>query len=282
MAEIRCPLNNLLVTIDKKFQDQTSGGLYVDPTFRPGWYATVTGRVHSTPMAVRKDYNHGHPMPDLRPGDEVAFSYMAIYNEQHTSNDDEIFYEDPVGNPFETVWSNRKNQMIVRRNLKNGKFDAALFYEKDKKGVIVDQITGNRAEIESFLGKYMFGQTNNITYENLIDFAGDEYWQIDYPMVFAVKRGDEIEPVNGYALLDPPEKSMYVDKGGLHIVSDHLFGDNELHANLLYIGDPLPGAVKLGCRRGDKVVVPKDRVQEYQFWGKDYLVVKQDMILAKV
>jgi co-chaperonin GroES (HSP10) len=38
----------------------------------------------------------------------------------------------------------------------------------------------------------------------------------------------------------------------------------------------------LSVKQGDTVLVNSQTVQEYNFWGKDYLLARQDQLLAKV
>lgn len=77
-----CPIDFLIVELDKKFQDEiiTSGGLrlYLDTTYKPEEHVTITGKVLSVPRWISSRSDMEHIVPDARPGDQVLFRYLAV------------------------------------------------------------------------------------------------------------------------------------------------------------------------------------------------------------
>lgn len=76
---LKCPVNNLLVTVDKKYNDNI-GGLLLDTSFEPEQYATLNGVVISAPDKVEQDYWRTKIQMNIKPGDEVWFRYGVIFD----------------------------------------------------------------------------------------------------------------------------------------------------------------------------------------------------------
>lgn len=75
---MKCPINKLLVTIEKKYQDK-SGALFLDTTFQPEEYATLKGIVYSIPDRVDKE-SFRNVEQLARVGDEIWFSYAIVFD----------------------------------------------------------------------------------------------------------------------------------------------------------------------------------------------------------
>lgn len=96
---LQAPLNNLIITIEKKHQD-TIGDFYVDTTHNPEEHVTLTGTVVSLPRGIvdRIDYK-GYTTDGIRPGDTVFFRYDVVHHfaKQPTGDSTihkyEIFYK---------------------------------------------------------------------------------------------------------------------------------------------------------------------------------------------
>jgi co-chaperonin GroES (HSP10) len=83
-----CPVDFLIVKLDKKFQDEiiTPGGikLFLATEFEPGENATITGKVVSVPRAMSDSEEMRNIEPDVQPGDELIFSYLIVTSmDQH-------------------------------------------------------------------------------------------------------------------------------------------------------------------------------------------------------
>jgi hypothetical protein len=78
MTLLKCPINTILVTIEKKYQDKEKG-LLIDTTYHPEEYATLNGIVHSVPDRLANEEWRDKSEMIIRPGDEIYFSYGVIY-----------------------------------------------------------------------------------------------------------------------------------------------------------------------------------------------------------
>lgn len=277
-----CPKDYILVTLDSKFKDSTSGGLFIETGFRPGHHTTVTGKVISTPLALSNHPQKRVINMEVKPGDEIAFAYRVVYNQITTDNAREIFHEDVLENPWITKWSNQKGEYLLRRNKGGGKFDAALFIIDGDKAVIQEKIDGSKEEVNAFIEKYKPSQNYNIVYKNLLWYNEEDLWKVDYQMAYAVKRGEDITMIGGYALLEHQKIDRQEYNGNIELFGDGRKKiDPELRTKLLAIGTPLKGQPKLSVKPGETVVINQHTAQEYNFWGTDYLLVRQDQILGK-
>jgi co-chaperonin GroES (HSP10) len=286
MSVPQCPKDFIVVTIDKKFQDETISGLLLDPTYRPGHHATVTGKVLTTPRGLSNHSQKKVINMEVLPGDEIAFAYRVIYNQDAMDNATDIFYEDPSDSAYVTKWSNKEGKHLLRRYKKGGKFDVALYTIDRGKGVIIDKIENcSKTVANDFIGKYMPDRNHSIVFRNCLWNGNEEYWKVDYQMAYIAKRNDKMIMIGGHALLECPvggiKRQEYT--GNLEVWGEtRRKVRTDLHTKLLAIGTPLKGQPKLSVEPGDTVVVNSETAQEYTFWGKDYLLVRQDQLLAKI
>jgi hypothetical protein len=130
----QCPSNYILVEIGKKFNDiiTTESGMqfYQDTTYRPEEFATILGKVVSVPRSVNADAWPRRSLIEqvIEPGDEIAFNYLTIFDLNHNDDSEEVYYEDPVNNPWLQQWSNKKGEKIwVVYKPYDDKFDVAAF-----------------------------------------------------------------------------------------------------------------------------------------------------------
>ncbi len=112
---IRCPLDRLLVTIDKKYQDK-QGNLFIDTTFQPEEYATLKGTVVSVPDRVTEEYWKGSIDQLARVGDEIWFSYGVVFDYAVHREGETPIYKNLIVFEGEEYWSVRYEEAfcIVR------------------------------------------------------------------------------------------------------------------------------------------------------------------------
>lgn len=82
---LQCPTDNLIITIDKKHQDRTASGIYLDTTHTPEDHVTITGKVVSIPRMISNRVDmKGYTTKGVQPGDTVIFRYDVVfhYNKQ--------------------------------------------------------------------------------------------------------------------------------------------------------------------------------------------------------
>lgn len=104
-----CPYNNLLITIDKKFNDELhlpSGiKLFVDTVYNPQNHVTLRGKIVSLPKTIIKriDYE-GFSTKDLQVGDEVIFRYDVVFAYEGQPKNDSIRYKNEVFWKGQSYW----------------------------------------------------------------------------------------------------------------------------------------------------------------------------------
>jgi co-chaperonin GroES (HSP10) len=274
-------INRILVTIDKKFQDLV-GDIIIDTTIKPGWYATVIGKVKSVPELIDNDPFRKDIVRSVQVGDEIAFSYHVVFDQTYTDNAERVFFEEPLINPFITSWSNRRGERLVALNTQNGRFKMGHY---DPEGREVEETEVTMKGKENWLGKFTFNETNDVTYNNLMVIDNVYYWGVDYSQVFAIKRGGEIIMVGGYVMLDPVGSMSIDDTYDTRLIL-HNAPRKKIEwcgrGRILNIGEPLKGRKRPSCDVGDLVVFDKRYAEQYVLWGKEVVLIKQERIRGRV
>lgn len=292
-----CIQNNILVRLDKAFQDQiiTTGGLrlYKDVEFRPEWNATIEGEVMSVPLSVTvgdgkiQSINFDRPKINqiVCPGDRIIFSYLVASSRSHTDNNFDIFKEDqfdPFGDPYVTTWTNGRGLKLVRVYMQNNVWECGVFDTKSKE--VIERMRGDELEVENFMGKHMPTKQVSLSHKNILEHEGRIYFKVDYSQAFAIKKSSgEFEMIGDYVLLAPiSEPSEQLKEGGALFVYN-----KEQHQNfiaigkIISIGEPLKGDKKIRSTAGQNVLLDIRYVEKYEIDGEDYWIVKQKYILGK-
>lgn len=78
-----CPVNNLIVTLDKKYYDSITFDsgvkLHFDPSWHPEEYAMLTAKVVSIPKGIINRYDYKGMRIDIQPGDMVLVRYDLVF-----------------------------------------------------------------------------------------------------------------------------------------------------------------------------------------------------------
>lgn len=113
---MRCPVNKLLVTIEKKYQDK-EGNLLIDTSFAPEEYATLKGVVVSVPDKVEDVYYKGHIDQIAKLGDEIWFGYGVVYDYEVYREGETPVYRNLIQFEGEEYWAVRYEEVFcVVRN----------------------------------------------------------------------------------------------------------------------------------------------------------------------
>jgi co-chaperonin GroES (HSP10) len=289
-----CPQNNIIVQIDKKYQDEieTESGikLFKDTTFEPGWNATVTGKVVSVPHKViegtadKWHHRRGMIVPEVQVGDELAFSYMVVFDREMVKDHTKFYLHEDNG--YQKEWRNCLDQRLVLTYLPDKMMVAAVLDKRNN--VIQPGRTGTFSEVERWLTqnfKFTKGDDETV-YANLMWLnEKEEYWSVDYVFAHAVRREGQIKMIGGYTLLEPLDADrmdFFGNSGKLIVPESMKKKKREGEARIVSIGTPLKGHPTLNVKPGDVVRFNERFVERYKFFGKDYLMLQQRRILAKV
>ena len=263
---LKCPSGYVLLSINSKFKDKGNEGLVIDTDWDPGEYATVTGMVSGVSDGC-----------GLKVGEEVCFSYRVVYNRSYSDNKDDVFSEDVLTNPWVTSWSNKSGLKILRRNLKGGKFDAVLYMEKEDVLCKLDFIEGSLAVVKEKIESWQVSHNDTIAYKNLVDINGKEYWRVKENEIYGVKRGEKIECLGKYLLLESEGVDRQKYTGGLELWGSYRVKEQKVLC--MKVASINKG---IDVKEGDMVFFDKDYAPEYEFWGKKYVLLREDQVLAKL
>lgn len=139
-----CPINKLIVTIEKKFQDQITHGtlkLYQDTRFHPEQHVTTMGSVVAVPIVLNDRLENKGIIQEVMVGDEICFSYQVIFDVDNQGN-----YRNMVWIDGKEYWFVEYSQVFCTR--RNGKIMAI------GGNVIVDEIESEELD-EKFEGSFM-------------------------------------------------------------------------------------------------------------------------------
>lgn len=288
-----CIQNNILVELDKAFQDEivSDGGMrfYQDTSFRPEWNVTTKGTVVSVPKkltagggASTLDPDRARIIPNVKAGDEIIFSYLVVMRRKQFDNKHEVFTKQRTRDPYITVWADYTGKELVRIYLTNDKYDVGLFERTSKTWLDrLDKCSEKQAE--AFIEKYMPSENVGFHYANVLPFGDKDYWMVDYANAIAIQKPDgTFEMVGEYALLEPirePRREKY--QGKLEIYNLEQDTDYRAVGRLISIGEPLKDAVKLSVKPNEQVITDIRYVEKYCIDNKDYWVVRQKYLFGK-
>lgn len=260
--------NKILLRLDRKYAEEiiTEGGLklYLDPSYRPEWNATVTGTVVAN--------SKGSKIPT---GTKVYFSYMVVNKRDFGSNAD-YFASVKEGNEYDREYTNQDGLTIrvkARPGIVSLKWHGVLI---DKNFDYIDGVQGTQSDVERWLSQFKFGGNDQMVYKNLVEVNGKDYWVADESQVFAYLDGKKIKPLNDFVLM----KSIEFDITQLLALQQKNSGiipNTKLRmegmAKIEISGDKK-------YRKGEIVFFNNAYVQQYEFDGQHYLVLNKKRIVA--
>ncbi|MEJ7914096.1 MAG: hypothetical protein WKF70_13130 [Chitinophagaceae bacterium] len=285
------PLNKILVQFDKKYQDEiiTESGLilYKDTSYNPEWNVTVTGKVISVPPKLVSERNvetgqinfgeiRHKIFPDVRPGDELFFSYLVVHDKE-VETDSDAFQEQTEPASKNKVFLNGKKEKLSIQYLSK-RLVVGIWAKAN--GDLIAGSQGTPKETEKWMLQFKFAGDDQTIYKNLLWHEEEDYWMVDYLEAIAVKRGEEIIMIAGNVLMEPQEEKLYYERGPdsvLHLVPKIDKGVSTVVA----VGKPLSDEPDLGIKAGDKIRFIQRHVQKYELWDKQYLLIDQRSILGK-
>jgi len=140
-----CPVNKLIVTIDKKFNDEItlSSGikLYQDTSFHPEQHVTTTGKVVAVPLSLNDRTENKGAILEVQVGDEVSFDYTIVFDVDDSGN-----HKNMIWHEGEEYWFVEHSQVFC---VKRG--DQVIPIGSN---VIIDQI--EQPAEEKFAGSIFF------------------------------------------------------------------------------------------------------------------------------
>lgn len=82
----------IIVSIEKKFNDQTESGIYIDTSFKPEQHVVITGEVVAVAQRLPKEFNGGDFYDTVKVGDKLYFHYLVVLDEDCRIKLDKEYY----------------------------------------------------------------------------------------------------------------------------------------------------------------------------------------------
>lgn len=275
---LQAPFDKIHVEIKAKYDDEIhfSSGvkLYVDPSFNPNFHATVEGVVHSVPRNLR--HSNAHIKAIIRPGDEVLFSYKTVGDITFQDNT-ELYRMTTKGEGYLTEWMNQERYVIhLEKGLQEGQW--AVFHA-DPRGNLIAGKVGNHGECENWIAtNFKFASGEGFEYDNKFYVDDKELWQVDYSLVFAIRRDGHMIMVGDYLLIEP-----IVEDKPERIMDTSLIRPE--HHRMIIREDK--GWLRCGergsdgMRKGDVLIFDPNLKEKYNIQGAPFYIVKRQYVLGK-
>lgn len=97
---MKAPVNNLIVTIEKKLYDsvsfQSGQTIYFDPSWHPEEYAMLKAKVVSVPRGIIDRHEYKGITVEMKPGDEIYMRYDVVFAYKDQPDRDSPIYKNLV------------------------------------------------------------------------------------------------------------------------------------------------------------------------------------------
>lgn len=263
------PVNNVLLCLDRALNEEIilNGGikLFLDPTWRPEWHATVTGVVAAIPIHANKN---------IQIGDEVAFSYRVIADRTCQKID-----------YFQSVFE--QNNKVSRRFI-NGKGDKIIVqampgvispiwvgYLLDRRGNHIDGVQGNEHDVDRWLSQFNFSSNNDFKFNNLFELNGKNYWRADLDDIFAKRIKGKVVSLSDRVVCTPIEVDV---KNKIELMNGTPLPYQNVKLRYYDRGKVVSGGESLGIKEGQIVSFEEQYMEKYFFWNKEYFLIKQNRV----
>jgi hypothetical protein len=269
------PVNKVLVTIPKEFEDEicTESGfkLFKDPSYSKEWNASVTGRVAMLSDLVSEENKGIYDELDL--GTEVAFDFKVVADFDYVS-DQEHFHEiTPEGSKFIRKFVNKKGFWINIRAYQTHFGRKWSGWLQDRFMNYVDGVEGLERDLERWLSQFTFGKTDSFVFKNKIFVDKKPYWVCDFQQIIARKVQDEWVAMPPYVICKPLEvdvtKRVSMTAGGIHLPDSSIkmrFYDRGVHLN---------GAEGMGIKKHEVIAFEEKYLYKNVIEGVEYFFIKQ-------
>ena len=274
------PISLVLLHIPKALEDEliTDSGLklYVDPSYKKEWQSSVTATISELPI-------NPHPkdkkiFDQLNVGDEICVSYSVVADFNFAS-DAARFRQSTEDNDYYKEFFNGKGEMVrvqampKRAGIK-GVIWAGIYIDKRKE--LIDGVQGDESTVEKWLSQFPFGSTDDYTFNNFFEYDGKDYWKCGLDQIFAKKVKGHLVAVGDRIICIPVDE----------VVPDQFFIDGSGMAQKVVVrrqdrGRVLSGGKEKEIRKDDIVHFDPKHCEKYSFFGKQYFLIKQNMVLGK-
>lgn len=273
------PVSQVFLHIDKALQDElvTDSGLklYIDPSYRKEWQASVTATITELPAKVNpKEKNI---IDNLQVGDEVAISYRVVADFEF-KGDGHRFMECVEPNEYVKDFRNGKGDRLSVYALpkRKGLTHIPMWVGvcQDKRGEVISGVQGTEHEVSRWMAQFPLGKTDDYSFNNFFAYNGEDYWKCDLTEIFAKRVKGHLVAIGNRVICVPideevPDEVLVGQRNG-HTVQIRY----QDRARVLSSGNKK-------FKKGEIVSFEPDKLEKYSFFGKDYYLINENFIQGK-
>lgn len=277
---VQQPITQVLLKIEQALQDSliTDSGLkfYIDPSYKKEWQSSVTATIAALPS--NPNPKDKYILDNLKVGDKVAISYQIVSDFDFASDRNQ-FMPATEENPYVKEFYNGKGESVrayalpARAGIQKAIW-CAMYLNKQKD--LIDGVQGDEETVERWLSQFPFGKTDIYTFNNFFEYGGQEYWKCDLSQIFAKKVKGHLVAVGDRVICAPIDEEVkdpkFIDTIG---IKDRVKIRRQDRARVI------TGGKSKGLKKEDIVSFYPNHVEKYEFWGKNYYMVRENFILGK-
>ena len=273
------PISNVLIQMDKAFQDEiiTESGIkfFIDPSYNKSYQVTVTGKIAGLPTQYHP--KHQNIIDSLNIGDEVCFSYR-IAAELTFEGDGARFMEATEKNDYVKEFINGKGEKVrvyalpTRRGISKLTWVGMYLSRRDE---YIDGCQGTEDEVERWLSQFPFGKTDIYTFDNFFEYNKQEYWKCELTDIFAKKVKGHLVAVGDRIICSPVETDL---PPGLIQNIQHT---SSVKLRYQDRGRIISGGKRIGLKKDTIISFSPNICEKYNFYGKEYFLIKENFVLGK-
>lgn len=273
------PISQVLLRIDKALQDEliTDSGLklYIDPSYRKEWQASVTGFIEALP--IKTSPKHSRILSQLKVGDEVCVSYRVVADFAF-KGDGYRFMQTTEDNPYHQEFVNGSGEWVKKYALpkRSGLIGVVwVGVYTDRYGGYVDGQQGSEEEVDRWMAQFPFGKTDDYTFNNFFSYKGQEYWKCNLDDIYAIRVNGKLIAVGDRVI------GRYIEEEVPEEIKKSLTYSGEMKIRYQDRLRVLTGGQSLGLVKNNTVSINQGHLEKYNFYGKEYYVVKEGSITGK-
>lgn len=246
--------------------------LYLDPSYNKEWTASVTGTIAALPI---------NPLPkdkkiidQLSIGYEVTFSYRVVASFDF-KGDGLRFHPATEENPHMREWTNGNGEWLKVYAMPKftgiSKIQWVGVYQ-DRSRKVLSGMQGTEMEVERWLSQFQIGKTDDYTFNNFFSYNGEDYWRCDPSDIFAKKVNGHLVAVGDRVICKPIEEDVPRE------ILQSIQHTSSVKIRYTDRAKVLTGGKAKGIKRDMIVGFNPQVCEKYQFYNKDYYLIKENFI----
>lgn len=276
-------VNYVYVKVNKAFEDEitTPSGLklYKDTRFQKEHSVSVSGIVHSIPQHPKSTLDK-RVCNAISEGDEVCFSFRVIADIEHIHTlgfFTEVTHEE---DKWTKKWINANDERVTKVAFPtSANFVQWVGVHTDKFGEVVSGVQGNEHEVDRWLSQFSFMQEDKYRFKNLIGIDDIDVWKVRLDEIYAKRTPEgDLVPVGDRLLMKPIDIDV---KHRIEIMKGISLPQQSVLQRFYDRAEITHNYPPLNLRKGDIVAFAPNYVEKYQFFQKEYFVLKPSRVLGK-